>query len=84
VLVTASPETRARRIGEEAGIDAAKAERAVKKADGDRRDYLRRFYKLPEETPTQYDLVVNTDLVSLEEAAAFVADAAARRSTLTT
>ncbi len=83
VLVTASPATRARRIGEEADIEAAKAERAVKAADGDRRDYLRRFYGLPEELPTQYDLVVNTDLISLEEAAAFVADAAARRSTVT-
>jgi CMP/dCMP kinase len=83
VLVTASQATRALRVSEEAGVDAAKAERTVKAADAARRDYLKRFYNVTEE-PTQYDLVVNTDLISLEQAAAFVAGAAGEQSTLTT
>ncbi len=77
VLVTASPATRALRISEEAGVDIAKAERTVKAADAARRDYLKRFYDVAEELPTQYDLVVNTDIISLEQAAAFVVGAAA-------
>ena len=62
VLVTASPSTRAVRVSEEAGVEIAKAERTVKAADAARRDYLKRFYNVTEELPTQYDLVVNTDL----------------------
>ena len=84
MLVTASHATRARRVGEEAGVDIAKAERTVKAADAARRDYLKRFYNVAEELPTHYDLVVNTDLISLEQAAAIVAGAAAERSTLAT
>ena len=80
MLVTASPATRALRVSEQAGVDIAKAERTVKAADAARRDYLKRFYDVAEELPTQYDLVVNTDGISLEEAAAFVAGAAAERS----
>jgi cytidylate kinase len=84
VLITASPSTRALRISEQDGVDIAKAERTVKAADVARRDYLKRFYDVAEELPTQYDLVVNTDLISFEEAAAVVAGAAAERSTLAT
>lgn len=83
VLVTASPATRALRVSKEAGVDIAKAERTLKTADAARRDYLKRFYNVAEELPTQYDLVVNTDLISLEQAAAIVV-AAAERSTQAT
>jgi cytidylate kinase len=69
VLVTASPETRAGRLG---GGDAA---RSVKEADAARRDYLKRFYDVDEESPTHYDLVVNTDVLSIEQAARLVSEA---------
>lgn len=69
VLVTASPETRAERLG---GADAA---RAVKEADAARRDYLKRFYDVDDESPTHYDLVVNTDALSIEQAARLVSEA---------
>jgi cytidylate kinase len=65
VLVTGSPETRAARVGD----------RAVKDADAARRDYLRRFYDVDEELPTHYDLVVNTDVLSAEQAADLIAHA---------
>lgn len=77
VLVTASPKTRARRVSEQAGVELAEAERTVKAADAGRRDYLRRFYGVGEELPTHYDLVVNTDGIPVEEAAALVANVAA-------
>ena len=76
VLVTASPGTRAERLGRQEGLDPAGAARAVKDSDAGRRDYLRRFYDVDEELPTHYDLVVNTDVLTVEQAADLVARAA--------
>ena len=76
VLVTASPTTRARRVADAHGLDDAAAMREVKRQDAARRDYLRRFYDIDEELPTQYDLVVNTDVLSVEDAARLVVQAA--------
>ena len=78
VLVTASPKTRARRVGAKEGVDEAQAVRTVKDADASRRDYLKRFYGVDRETPTDYDLVINTDVFSTEQAAEIVSQAAAR------
>ncbi len=84
VLVTASPETRAKRVSEQAGIDIAKATRTVKAADAGRHDYLKRFYDVADELPTHYDLVVNTDNISIQEASALVAIIADTRSSQAT
>ena len=65
VLVTASPETRASRY-----------EGSIKDSDKARADYLRRFYGVEHELPTHYDLVVNTDVISVEKAAEMTALAA--------
>jgi cytidylate kinase len=76
VLVTASSDTRARRLGYADALDEKGANKAVSDADAGRRDYLRRFYGIDQESPTQYDLVVNTDVLSVDEAAQLVAQAA--------
>jgi cytidylate kinase len=76
VLVTASPNIRAARIGAAERIDQARAERAVKDSDAGRLDYLRRFYDVDNELPTHYDLVLNTDVLSVEQAAELVSRAA--------
>jgi cytidylate kinase len=76
VLVTASPHIRAARVGAAEGLDQTRAERAVKDSDAGRRDYLRRFYNVDNELPTHYDLVVNTDVLSVEQAAELVSRAA--------
>ncbi len=68
ILVTASPESRARRLTEaDERFTASTAAAAVKDSDRERRDYFRRFYDLKEELPTHYDLVVNTDVLSLQQ-----------------
>jgi cytidylate kinase len=76
VLVTASAATRARRLSEGEGLDEKRAARAVKDSDAARRDYLKRFYEVDEERPTDYDVVVNTDVLSYEHAADLLAEAA--------
>jgi cytidylate kinase len=52
------------------------AETAVRESDDERREYLRRFYDVPEELPTHYDLVVNTDLLTPPRAVAIIVAAA--------
>jgi cytidylate kinase len=76
VLVTASPTTRARRVSDAKGLDDAGAMREIKREDAARRDFLRRFHGVDDELPTHYDLVVNTDVLSVEEAARLVVQAA--------
>ena len=49
----------------------------MKESDAGRRDYLKRFYKIDEELPTHYDLIVNTDVLSVEQAADLISRAAA-------
>jgi cytidylate kinase len=72
VLVTASAETRATRIAGLKGLDHARAVREVKDSDAARRDYLKRFYDVAEESPTHYDVVINTDALSVDQAARLV------------
>jgi Cytidylate kinase-like family len=76
VFLTASRETRARRLATARELGQAEASREIKAADAARADYLKRFYGVRSELPTHYDVVVNTDVLSVEEAAVLVAQAA--------
>jgi len=79
VFVTASPKTREERIAVAAdGGERAQAARVIKNSDAGRRDYLKRFYSIDSESPTDYNLVVNTDQLSSEQAAEIVLRAAER------
>lgn len=79
VLVTASPETRAARLAEAEKLEQPAAARAIKEGDAARADYLKRFHGVGE-LPTQYDLVLNTDVLSIEQAAALISAAASSGS----
>ncbi len=76
VLVTASAETRVRRVAEFERIIPEEAERRIASSDRDRQEYFRRFYKLQEELPTHYDLVINTDVLTTAQAVAVILTAA--------
>ncbi len=79
VLVTASTETRARRLAAAQGIASEAAAGAIATSDRNRRDYFRRFYDIGQELPTHYDLVVNTDVLTPEQAADVIVCAAQGR-----
>lgn len=68
VLVTGSPEARARRLVGLSGASLGEARSAVRASDEARADYLRRFHGVAAELPTHYDLVVNTDQLTPERA----------------
>lgn len=75
VLITASVDTRAQRLAELANTTPAEAAKAVAASDRARRDYFERFYSITDEAPTRYDLVLNTDVVTVDQATAMIAAA---------
>jgi cytidylate kinase len=77
VLVTASRQTRCERVAADMGLNEKDASDAVDDSDAGRLDYLRRFYGEKAELPTHYDLVLNTDRLSVDEVVALVVLAAA-------
>lgn len=76
ILITGSADTRAARVAGARGVSESDAARIVGEEDAARADYIRRFYDLPAELPTHYDLVLNTDRLSVQEAAELVIAAA--------
>jgi len=78
VLVTASTATRTRRVAGAEQVDGANAARTIKDSDAGRRDYLKRFYSVDTESPTDYDLVINSDVLTAEQAAEIIIRAAGR------
>jgi cytidylate kinase len=80
VLVTASQETREQRVAEYEGVDAKEASKRLAESDKGRAVYLDRFYGVKGEETTDYDLVLSTDRLSVAQAAAVVAAAAAGES----
>jgi cytidylate kinase len=76
VFVTASPDVRAERISQEAGIKESEANKLIDRSDRERREFLQRFYEVKEELPTRYDLVINTDTISTDLAAGLIIAAA--------
>ena len=70
ILVTASLDHRARRVAASEGVDLERARHLVHDSDAARADYFRRFYGLEHELPTHYDLVFNTDTLTVDQAMA--------------
>jgi cytidylate kinase len=76
VLVTASAATRAQRLAVAQGISTEAATAAIAKSDRERRDYFQEFYKIKDELPTHYDLVINTDVLTPIQAVELIVTAA--------
>jgi cytidylate kinase len=72
VRITASSETRQRQLSQ-TGLDLDEAARRVKDADKKMKAYLKHFYGISHERPTDYDLVVNSDRVTISQAVAAIA-----------
>lgn len=72
VLVTAPIETRTTRVALGDGIIGAEAAKKVANSDKARADYFRRFYQLEREQPVNYDLTINTDVLSIAQAKAAI------------
>jgi cytidylate kinase len=76
VMLTASRAARQSTLAETRGLDEKAAAKQVDKGDSNRADYLKRFYGITNESPADYDLVLNTDRLGPEGAARLVVQAA--------
>ena len=76
VLITASLDARVERLAGDGGLGGEAARKAVEESDRERAKYLERFYKVRAEQPTQYDLTINTDTITVPTAIAVVVAAA--------
>ncbi len=76
VLVTAPEEVRIDRHAERRMLTRVDASESVTSSDDARRDYFQSFYKIEDESPTRYDLVLNTELLSAELATRLIVAAA--------
>jgi cytidylate kinase len=79
VLITGSPQHRAPRIMAGMSVDEKTALKTVERTDNERLDYFRRFYDTGWLTPCVYDLCINTDEITPEDAAELVVLAARLR-----
>jgi hypothetical protein len=80
VRLVGSLEKRTERIRELENLSARKAREFVEKEDLGRRRYLKKYFGKDIEDPLLYHLVINTDLVSAEEAATMIGEAVAGRT----
>jgi cytidylate kinase len=76
VHLTASTPTRQRRLADSLRIDEKEAARVIKRSDAGRADYIKRFHGIDAERPTHYDIVVNTDRLTPDDAARLIVAAA--------
>jgi hypothetical protein len=76
VMLTASRDARKDAIAEQRGLDDKGAEKQLKTGDTNRADYLKRFYGITQESPADYDLVLNTDRLGTDGAVRLVVQAA--------
>ena len=76
VQVTASTSTRVKRVAADQVLDEKADEKACKESDKERERYFERIYELNRELSTHYDLVVNTDVLTAEQAANIISHAA--------
>lgn len=77
VLITAPETVRARRLELEARIvSESEALKTIRESDRARHHYLRDFYGIAEELPTHYDLVINTEHLSYDQAAELIVSTA--------
>jgi cytidylate kinase len=76
VLVTGSPERRIARIMEENHVSKEVAEKIVERSDHDRSGFIRFAYSEDWLNPRLYDMILNTDKMSVNSGAMMVVDAA--------
>ncbi len=76
VLVTGSMEKRIDRIMREKGVGREIAEKMIERSDHDKKGFFRFAFNEDWLNPHLYDLILNTDKLSIESAAKMVVDAA--------
>ncbi len=82
VRLVGTLERRIERVMADRGLDRKQAREFIEKEDRGRARYLREHFKAEIDDPLLYDLILNTDRISPEQAAALIAEAAVSRAGL--
>jgi hypothetical protein len=72
VCVTAPLPARASRVASALGISEKEAARSLRRSDAGRASYLKRVYGVGAESPTDYDVVINTERLAPDAAAGLI------------
>jgi cytidylate kinase len=75
VRVIAPFEVRIRRIMEQQGVNEKQANRLLRRSDEDSAGFIQSFFKVDWEDPNLYDLVINTQKVSIDTAVMMILEA---------
>jgi len=74
VLVVAPMGIKVKRDMESLKLDEKATRQEIKKYDGSRSEFIKRYFKAEIEDPNNYDLVVNTEHINYEDAASIIID----------
>jgi cytidylate kinase len=72
IRVAAPFDVRVKRVAQRTGVSSQRAAAEVRRKDGDRQQYLQRYYQSNVNDACEYDLQINTGTVSLQAAAHLV------------
>ena len=76
ILITAGADVRAARVRAARRLSEKDAEKHIARGDANRADYIKRFYDVSPELPTHYDIVLNGDRLSADQAVEIIVRAA--------
>lgn len=76
ILITAGPDTRVARVRAARKLSEKDAQKRIARGDANRADYIKRFYDVSPELPTHYDIVLNSDRLSVDQAVEIIVGAA--------
>ena len=75
VLAVAPLDLRMKRVMERMKLDEEKAKNEIKLSDSNHHEFTRRYFHTEAENPLNYHLVINTERITIEEAALLVVNA---------
>ena len=75
ILIVAPLGLRVRRVAESSKSDERTAKKEIENYDSGRREFIKKYFHATLENPLDFDMVINTELVTFEDAAVIIANA---------
>ena len=72
ILIVAPYDLRLKRVMERMNLDEENAKKEIKRSDNNHREFLKRYFHAEVENPQDYDLVINTEHISIEDAVSII------------
>jgi len=79
ILVVASLDVRMKRTMESLKVDEESAKKEIEHSDSSRREFIKRYFRAEIWDPLNYDLILNAERLTFEDAASIIVDAVSFR-----